>query len=57
MARRSARKGGRKGRETQLPKCLALALLTVRDLTQVLSVSKKTLNVDLLACDLQVRIK
>lgn len=55
--RRSPKKGGRKGRETQLPKCLALALLTVRDLTQFLSVSKRTLNVDLLACGVQVRMK
>lgn len=57
MAGRSTRKGERKGRENQLPKCLALALLTVRHLTQVLSASKRTLNIDLLACDLQVRVK
>lgn len=57
MAGRSAGKGGRERRETQLPKYPALALLTVRDLTQFLSISKRTLNVDLLACDLQVCIK
>lgn len=34
MAGRSAWKGGRRGRETQLPKSLVLALLTGRDLTQ-----------------------
>lgn len=57
MAGRNPRKGRRKGSETQLPKRLALALLTVRDLTQFLSVSKRTFHFDLLACDVQVRMK
>lgn len=34
-----------------------LALLSLRDLTQFLSVSERTLNADLLVCDLHVCIK
>lgn len=34
-----------------------LALLTLRDLTRFLSVSERTLNVDLLVCDLHVCTK
>lgn len=49
---------GRVGGKEERPSCQnALALLKERDLTQFLSASKRTLNVDLLTCDLQVHMK
>ena len=40
-----------------LPKRLASALLIGRDFTWLLSLPKRTLSIDLLACDLQARMK